>query len=261
MSGRRPLLRALAMASALAAVSGFAAAQDVIKIYRCQHRPTWELLPLAESTLGAAGRAAEDGGTASLILSGEASAVARTLAILAAVDVPPKTLDLHYEIVDETDLDAAGVRLEWRAGPGGLQVAVAAGARSVRSRGSSQGRVRVQEGGEGRIAAGELIPVPSGPWGGVTPMAAEQGLVARPQVMGDGKVRLDLVLTDAARADRGRGVAYTEAASQLVLAPGETAVVGAIEGQTSGRELGTGGAAGQRGKTRKLLLIRAEVVP
>ncbi|MCM2258707.1 MAG: hypothetical protein NDJ94_23995 [Vicinamibacteria bacterium] len=264
MSGRRPFLRALTVASALAACAGLASAQDVLKIYRCQHRPTWELLPLAESTLGAAGRVAEDGGTASLILSGEASAVARTLAILAAVDVPPKTLDLHYEIVDEADLDAAGVRLEWRAGPGGFQVAVAAGARSVRSRGSSQGRVRVQEGGEGRIAAGELIYVPSGPWGGVTPVAAEQALVARPQVMGDGKVRLDLVLTDAertGRGPRGAGVGYTEAASQLVLAPGETAVVGAIESQTSGRELGTGGAAGQRGKTRKLLLIRAEIVP
>lgn len=261
MSLGRRFVRALVIVGVLAASAGLASAQEVLKIYRCQHRPTWELLPLAESTLGAAGRVAEDGGTASLILSGDASAVARTLAILAAVDVPPKTLDLHYEIVDEADLDAAGVRLEWRAGPGGLQVAVAAGARSVRSRGSSQGRVRVQEGGEGRIAAGELIPVPSGPWGGVTPVAAEQGLVARPQVMGDGRVRLDLVLTDAARADRGRGIAYTEATSQLVLAAGETAVVAAIESQASGRERGTGGAAGQRGKTRKLLLIRAEVVP
>jgi hypothetical protein len=261
---RRALLLGV-VATLAAAIAGGATAQDVIKIYRCQHRPTWELLPLAESTLGAAGRVAEDGGTASLILSGPADLVARALAILAAVDVPPKTLELHYEIVDEAELEAAGVRLDWRRGRPGLELAAVDLRGGVtRTRGRSQGRVRVQEGSEGRIAAGELIPVRTGPWGAVTPVAAEQGLVARPQVMGDGRVRLDLQLTDAERTEdrRGRpGVAYTDVESQLVLAPGESAVVGALDGEESQREAGTAGASASRARNRKLLVIRAEIVP
>ncbi len=75
---------------------------------------------------------------------------------------------------------------------------------------------------------------------------------------------LDFLLTDAARTEdrRGRpGVAYTDVESQLVLAPGESAVVGAIDGEQSGREAGTAGAAASRARSRKLLVVRAEIVP
>ncbi len=163
MTARRGLLFGLAAAVA-ASFAGAAAAQDVIKIYRCQHRPTWELLPLAESTLGAAGRVAEDGGTASLILSGPAEVVARALAILAAVDVPPKTLELHYEIVDEADLEAAGVRLDGAVAGRGWSWP-----RSTDLRNGEISRTRAPRaragGSEGRIAAGEADPRAHGPRG------------------------------------------------------------------------------------------------
>jgi hypothetical protein len=248
-----------------------AAAQETLKIYHARHRSAAELARLAEAALGGNGRVAVDERTASLVLAGDPAAVERALELLAAQDVPLRTLRLHYALRRAAELEAAGVAVRWGVSAGGFRIGtlpgpesgveVGLGATSRRGRESFRSELRLVEGGSGLILTGEALPVAySGQWlAGVDYVPADSGFEAQASVLGDGRVRVAL-RPFAGRFEAG-ALRYTEAASEVIVAPGETIVVGSTARSGSDRSFGSAGGGIARANEELLLLFGVDVEP
>jgi type II secretory pathway component GspD/PulD (secretin) len=259
------------LACACALLLAAAAAVADVRVYRGRHRQVEELLPIARALLGDAGRAELDARTNSLVLVGDARTLAEVESVLAAQDRAPRTVVLRYGTQRLSDLEAAGVRVRWsvagdgyrvgNARPAGEGVRIAASADATHAQGTSSldGSLRVLEGSAGTLYTGASVPMalatPEGPaaaW-----VSAETGFEARPRILGDGRVHLELRPFEARLA--GAAVEHAGAVTTLVVAPGEEVVIGGLATRHAGSEYGTAGAASGRGADERVLVIRVEI--
>lgn len=266
---RRRLHLALALVTLAALLAPAAPARAEMEVYQPRHRTAEDLLPLAETALGAEGRVAVDPQTNALVLIGSEEAVAQALELLGLQDRRLRSVLVQHETRSASELEASGYRVVWSVGSGIVRVgnverpAGGSGAakvlhgRSASGTGSRVGTLRVLEGEWGRIAEGAeaLVPIGSLLYPDAVRVAAESGIEVRPRVLGDGRVRLDLRPFQG-RLRRDGSIAYSGAETTLVVTPGETAVVGRLASEDSGRSgsLASGASKGS-GWREELLLV------
>ncbi len=259
----------------LVSVSSFAAgsARAEMEVYHPKYRVAEDLVPMVEAVIGPEGRIAVDGHSGAMVLVGPAEAIAQALELLAIQDRKLRTVLIEHETRTASDLDATGARITWSAGGnsfrvgnvvrpgGGSGASVTLGDRHRRGSGSQVGVVRVLEGEWGRIARGSEVVLPTGSfrYPDAVRVAAESGLEVRPRILGDGRVRLDLRPFQA-RLGRGAVVHRSSADTTLVVAPGETAVVGGIGGvETMRSGSAVSGGVQRSGSADRLLLVTVTV--
>jgi type II secretory pathway component GspD/PulD (secretin) len=264
---------ALALAVLLLSPAAVGAAGDAVEVYRAANRPAAELLPLAEAALAGEGSAALDSGTNSVVLIGPPAAVERTLALLRQQDQRRRTVVLRYESRRAGELAAQQIRVEWSTSSANLRVGnvifprgrtgarVSGGAIRGRGEDSFAGTVRVLDGEVGQIGTGRSVPVHSR---GVytyqtTFVAAERGFTARPRILADDRVQVEITPTDDVVDDRGR-VEFTGAATTVIVKPGETVALAGIsqggEGRAEGsRVISASGTA----RDERILLLSVDV--
>ena len=268
---RRIALLALVLAWGASALTWGAAAlaQDrSVEVYSPLHRLAAELLPLATTVLGDEGRAAVDEGTNALVLIGTPVAVARTLDLLRSQDVARRTIVLRYESRRRDELAAAGIRVDWSLGAGGLRVGsvvvparregmrVLSSARAREETGGFRGMVRVQDGQTAHIRSGSSVPVRT--LDEVVFVEGQRGFAARPRVLADGRVRVELEPVDAEVDALGR-TRFTVASTILTVRPGETVAVGEVARRTEGGEIGTRALDSRRSEEERILLLTVEL--
>jgi hypothetical protein len=177
-------------------------AQD-LEVYRAKHRPAQELLRIVEVTLGDEGQVTLDPRTATLILNGKPSAIRRALAMLEQLDRPLRQLSLTYEIRELAELEAFSAQVQWKVSLGSAVIGtlpitqdslrVALDARRESRRATSSNVLKLLEGGAGLILTGEVFPFIYDPyWGSATLVPVETGFEAKPTVLGNGHVHLEL---------------------------------------------------------------------
>jgi hypothetical protein len=263
-------LAVLVLGVALGAPAQALAASDV---YRPKHRLAEELVPLAEVAMAGRGSVAVDRMSNSIVLVGDAQAVADARALLERQDVALPSIVLHYAERRSADLEAEGFQVRWSLGSGGLRVgnvvrpdgeegvAVRPIGRDEVVAGERRGTLRLLPGKTGQIGGGVQVPVTLGRPGyeSTTYVDAQSGFRVTPRVLGDGRVRLELEpFGGRLRPD---GSIETLSASTVVdVAPGETVVVGGLarESDRVRRDVGSGAVRG-RGRDERVLLVRIEV--
>lgn len=263
----------LCLALALLLPPALASAERRVEIYRPQTRTAAELLAPAQAALGDEGSVAVDAGTNALVLVGDAPAVEAALGVLAQLDRPLATVVLHYESERLADLSARGVRVDWSVSAGSFRVGNVwappgtdlvvirpfGGASERKSR--LAGMLRVQDGQLGRIETGSSVPIVHR----VSPYESQLGFVdatsgfeARPQLQGDGRVRVTLQPFEGSLG-RGGTVHHSGAATEVTVAPGATVAIGGLTQRQEQRSGGLGGAAQEERYDDWVLLLRAEV--
>jgi type II secretory pathway component HofQ len=258
---------------ALTLLASAAQAERAVQLYRPQSRVAAELVAAAEAALGDEGSATLDPGTNALVLIGEREAVDATLALLAELDRPLRTVVLHYESERLEDLEARGVRIAWSvsagsfrignviAKPGVDRLAVRPlGVRSVRS-GRLAGVLRVEDGRSGRIETGTSLPVVHdvSPWEShVDTLSASSGFEATPRIQGDGRVRVGLRPFEGSLG-RGGAIHSSGAVTEVTVEPGDTVAIGGLGRSQQQRARSLGGAAKEERYEDWLLLLRVEV--
>lgn len=262
---------ALLLAALLCALA--AHAERRVHVYRPLSRSAAELAAPAQAALGASGSATVDAGTNALVLIGEAADVDAALAVLGQLDRPLATVVLHYESARLEDLAARGVSVAWsvsagsfrignvKAKPGTDLVVVRPFDERSERRGKLAGMLRVQDGHAGRIETGSELPIVQhvSPWETqVGVVSATSGFEARPQVLGDGRVRIAIQPWEGA-LEPGGTVKTSGAASEITVRPGETVVIGGITESGERRSRGLGGAAREESREEWVLLLRTEV--
>jgi type II secretory pathway component HofQ len=241
-----------------------------------QHRPVADLVRIAEQAMGSEGLVTLDSRTATLILSGSPAAVERTLALLAELDRPLRHVNLRYQMSDTSDFEDLEARVAWQASVGPVRIGTLGGAGKGASgngvriglsaeRGSTRvtsgSSLKVLEGSSGLIRTGEAFPFIYEPYYGTRAtelLPAETGLEATATVLGDGNVQLDLRPV-AGRVDETGALRYTEAATSLVVAPGETVVFANVSSDASGESVGLDGGRKISQRQNQVLLISVEV--
>jgi hypothetical protein len=262
-----------ALACALLVAAFAAAAERKVHVYRPLSRPAAELLGPAEAALGVGGSAAVDPGTNALVLIGEPAAVDAALALLAQLDRPLATIVMHYESERLSELEARGVRVAWsisagsfrignvKGKPGEDLVAIRPRADARERSGRFAGMLRLQDGQAGRIETGSELPIVTyaSPYEThVGTVSASSGFEARPQLLGDGQVRVAFQPFHGELA-RGGTIEQTGAATEVTVRPGDTVVIGGITQSAESRERGLGGAERKETREEQVLLLRVEV--
>jgi type II secretory pathway component GspD/PulD (secretin) len=270
-------LRALWLWGALflALAPAGASAQRRVEVYKMKFRTAEELLPIVQTVLAGSGNAAVDRGTNSLVLIGDPAAVAAALDFLAGQDRRLRTVVLHYDTKRARDLQAEGFDVRWnveagdfrignvRRPPGaGSSVAVNVDGTERHSDEAFSGLVRVMEGETGRIEMGETRPfaTSNGFQGTNTQfVTASTGFEAKPRILGDGSVQVDLA-PFSGRFGRGGKIDSMGASTIVTVKPGETVAVGGIDqsADSSQRDLLSGARDEQR-RDDRVLLLRVEV--
>lgn len=268
---RAPCGALLALAALLGLAVSAGDALAAAEVYKPRHRTAAEMLPIAQAVLGSEGSAAVDAGTNSLVLVGPEPALARAVELLERQDVRLRNVLLRYGVRTAEELDAAGVAVRWSldAGPArignvvrpvgdsGVDLRLRGEAASLR--GQFDGSLQVLEGHTGRIETGTQVPyVVRGHHTSTTTFVnAASGFEVTPQVLGDGRVRLELRPFEAEPGPDGR-IATAGAATTLVVSPGETVALGGIARSDDARSAGAGGGSDRRARSsERLLLISA----
>jgi hypothetical protein len=264
--------RLATLIAALFLVALAAHAERKVHIYRPLSRSAAELLGPAEAALGDGGSVAIDAGTNALVLIGDPPAVDAALAVLQQLDRPLATVILHYESQRLEDLAARGVHVAWNVGSGSFRVgnvsappgtdlvAIHPFDDKVARKSRLAGTLRVQDGQTGRIETGTTLPiVHSSPWetqvGFVT---ASSGFEARPQLLGDGRVRVSLEPFEGA-LQPGGAIRTGGAATEVTVTPGETVAIGGLTQPREQNSRGLGGASDEKSYDDWVLLLRAEL--
>jgi type II secretory pathway component HofQ len=272
---RAPLLGAL-LVSLLASAS---ASADTF-VYKPRSRLAEELLPIAQAALGGEGNAVVDRGTNSLVLLGPADSIARARALLEQQDQALRNVTVYYEAQRASELAASGVRVAWQVGGAGVRVGTVRGpaagnrvairpeAREGREQAGSRGMLRVLEGQPARIASGVEVPVTTR---SISRRAvetttgyaqAESGFEVVPRVLGDGRVRLDVLPFDArvAGGQPGRPViARSGAETSVVVVPGERVAIASLGGARVSRDTGISGGGTSAASDDLLLVVWVEL--
>jgi len=230
----RPRLAAPGLRAALCVLLAFCAtaalAQErAVEVYRAQERPAEELVGMAQTALGDEGSAAVDGGTNSLILLGSPAAVSRALELVRMQDRGRRNVVLRYESRRRDEIAAVGIRIDWSVGAGSLRVGnvivpgpeegarVRSSALASERRGGFQGLVRVLDGEVGHIGSGRSVPVRS--FDELAFVEAERGFLARPKILGDGRVRVEISANEGQLLPGGRGGRFLADGTRVVVEP------------------------------------------
>jgi hypothetical protein len=266
-------LRSALLLAALLLAAFAAHAERKVHIYRPVSRTAAELEAPAQAALGGAGSAAVDAGTNALVLIGDADAVDSALAVLQQLDRPLATVLLHYESERMEDLAARGVSVAWsvsagsfrignvNAPPGTDLVAVRPFDDRTERRGKLAGMLRLQDGQAGRIETGSELPILThvSPWETQVGMvSATSGFEARPQLLGDGRVRVQIQPFEGS-PQPGGAIRTSGAASEVTVRPGETVAIGGITQSGEQRSRSLGGASREERYEDWVLLLRTEV--
>jgi len=257
------------------------AAEPGLVLYRCRSRSAEDLQPLAQQILGSRGKAVVDRAGNALLLSGPEELVAEATNLLSTLDRPRRSVIVRFESVDSEELAADGFDVRWRVRSGGVlvgdvfrrttgvqvQIDVLSQARKGRSR--TQGQLRILDGETGRISTGQTQNVRSrtsrrGPFGRVVTesietLSAETGFEAEPRVLSDKEVELRLRPFQG-RIENDGSITNREAETSVVVAPGETVVVGQFERNSrSSSSSGPVGSTQVRSSDQQLLLVTVEL--
>jgi hypothetical protein len=250
-----------------------AAAERKVHVYRPLSRPAAELAGPAQAALGGGGSAAVDPGTNALVLIGEPAAVDAALALLAQLDRPLATIVLHYESERLSELEAHGVRVAWSVSAGSFRignvhapsgtdvVAIRPRADAREKRGRFAGMLRLQDGQAGRIETGTELPIVThvSPYEThTTVVSASSGFEARPQLLGDGQVRVAFEPFEG-ELQRGGAIRRSGAATEVTVRPGDTVAIGGITQSAESRKQSLGGAEQRQTREEQVLLLRVEV--
>jgi hypothetical protein len=251
-----------------------AAAERKVHVYRPLSRPAAELVGPVQAALGGGGSAAVDAGTNALVLIGEPAAVDAALALLAQLDRPLATIVLHYESERLDELQARGVRVVWSVSAGSFRignvvappgtgdfVAIRPRADAREERGRFAGMLRLQDGQVGRIETGTELPIVTyaSPYETHTAVvSASSGFEARPQLLGDGQVRVAFEPFEG-KLKHGGTIERSGAATEVTVRPGETVAIGGITQSGESRSRGLRGAEQEQTRAEQVLLLRVEV--
>lgn len=275
-SCRRSGLRGLALCAALllGIPPGSAVAQRRVEVYRLKHRTAEELLPVMQTVLSGSGSVAVDRGTNSLVLIGEPDAVGDALALLETQDRRLRTVVLQYDTKRLRDLEAQGFDVRWsiqagdlrignvrRPGGSGSSVTLRAGGVEGHADEKFSGVVRVIEGETGRIETGQSVPFRTWSYDGPNTqfVTALTGFEARPRILGDGSVQVDLE-PFASRFGRGGRIERSGASTVVNLRPGETVAVGGLDQSRDESDTRLpSGAQRIRSQDDNVLLLRVDV--
>jgi len=264
---------ALAVSLSLMAFAAALAEGSTIEVYKAANRTAEELLPLAEAAMAGEGSAALDSGTNSIVLMGPPSVVEQALALLRQQDQKRRTVVLRYQTKRVDELAAEQIRVEWSAGSEGIRVGnaifpgdqtgVRAGGRAVQSHreGDLAGTLRLLDGEVGHIGTGRSVPVHSrGVYtSSTTFVAAERGFTARPRILAQDRVQVEIAPTDDSVDDRGR-VEFTGATTTVIVNPGETVVLGGISRTSDDHSAGSRMiAASRQARDERVLLLTVDV--
>ncbi len=257
------------------------AAQARVAVYKADYRLASDLLPYAEAGMGNEGKIQLDPTRNSILLVGDDAQVERTLSLLKAQDTAPRMIRLHYEHVRQEELSEYGLSIQWKGNYGhvilgdknpgnkeGLHVRwpdeglhLRWREREQSSKGRFQGELMILEGHSGRIATGRSVPLQnhSKKYGTQTSfIVGESGFEAQPTVLGSGKIRLELRPFQGEVQSNGQ-VEFSEAATSIVLSPGQSVVLGGI-GQKSIRADSAHGLSARERNSDQLLMITASIV-
>lgn len=268
-----PIQRVALLAVLLAAALAAQAAERTVQIYRPHSRTAAELLAPAQAVLGDEGTATVDAGTNTLVLVGEPPAIAAALVVLEELDRSLATVVLHYESQRLEELTARGIQIAWsisagsfrvgnvRAPPGTDLVALRPFDDRREGRSRLRGMLRVQDGQVGRIESGATVPIVQrvSPWQSqVALVNASSGFEARPQVLSNGQVRVEIQSFEGA-LEPGGVIRHSGAATEITIEPGETVAIGGLEQEREQRSRGLGGVAEEKRYEDQVLLLRVEV--
>ncbi|MCP5045486.1 MAG: hypothetical protein GY944_31030 [bacterium] len=250
MTGRTFLL-----VSILLLVSAQALAERTSEVYRPRHRLAEELLSIAQTALGEEGSAVVDPGRNALVLIGSQQAVAVALTLLERQDRALEIVRIRYRALDLRQLARVGLEIAWEGEVGvGLGRVSRADAsvegRLLRTKATQDfaGEVRVESGQEGWVGTGRAVPVSSRDHRGayVAGVAqAQRGFTARPRVLGDGRIRLEIASRDSRVDDAGR-VDFAGTTTTVVASAGETIAIGDLAQASRSQH-----ASGRSWSTRK----------
>lgn len=258
---------AATLAVLLILAPALAAAEGSIEIYRPKSRTAAEMLPLAESALAGDGTATLDPGSNALLLVGPKARVEEAVATLNALDQRRTSVTIHFESRRRDEVKKSGVAIDWQTEAGPLRIgtvivpAAPDGARitaSLLSRetaGGFSGSVRVLDGEVGRIGSGASVPVRSR-WA-IERVEAERGLLARPRVLGDGSVQVEIAPNEG-QVDAAGRTRFTSGATTVIVKPGDTTVIGGLERRSDVRSQGTRVLSSDLASDERLWLLRVE---
>jgi type II secretory pathway component GspD/PulD (secretin) len=249
------------------------AGERAIEVYKAANRTAAELLPLAETAMAGEGSAALDSGTNSIVLMGPPAAVERALTLLRQQDQRRRTVVLRYESKRVDELAAEQIRVDWSAGSGSVRVGnvifpgdptgVRVSGRAIQSHGedSLAGILRVMDGEVGHIGRGRSVPVHTGGilTSSTTFVSAERGFTARPRILAEDRVQVEIAPTDDSVDDHGR-VEFTGATTTVTVTAGETVALGGIsrssdEHRTGSRVI----TASEAAKEERVLLLTVDI--
>jgi hypothetical protein len=128
-------------------------------------------------------------------------------------------------------------------------------------RGKLAGMLRLQDGQAGRIETGSELPIVThvSPWQAqVGIVSATSGFEARPQLLGDGRVRVAIQPFEGS-LEPGGVVRTHGAAAEVTVRSGETVAIGGVTQSGEQRSRGLGGASREARYEDWVLLLRAEV--
>ncbi len=171
--------------------------------------------------------------------------------ILGALgDMPeaPRTVSVHLRRRADGDAEGGGVRI----GTGGVGL----GAGSISTRRQDDYRINTLSGHAATIGQGTLVAITGTQYPAL--MSLKQGIQVLPMLTGDGRVRLDI----SQRFDRptGGGTATVqEAATTLMMVPGQWQPLGAITVTENSAARGLGGGARHSERLALPLEVKVEV--
>lgn len=271
----KPLCVALLLAIIFA--SGAAQAERKMHLYKAQYRTAEELLPMAEAALGDSGSATLDASTNSLLLLGNAEAIALALQVLGQQDTKLRSIVIYSTQKRMQDLHAAGFDVRWSLEAGDfrignatpvtdgshVEVRVAEGTSTQKLDFSSM--VRVLEGNRAQISTGSTMPIrvhnphPGSHHDTTAFVSAASGFDAKPRILGDGRVQIDINPYQEDMTPEGV-VHTTGAVTTVTLKPGELLTIGGIDQTRSEKTTSiTHGAGVAEARDEQVLLLRVEI--
>jgi type II secretory pathway component HofQ len=121
--------------------------------------------------------------------------------------------------------------------------------------------LRLQDGQVGRIETGAELPIVTyaSPYETHTTVVnASSGFEARPQLLGDGQVRVAFQPFEG-ELKRGGTIERSGAATEVTVRPGETVAIGGVTQSSESRSRGLRGAEQEQRREERVLLLRVEV--
>lgn len=208
-----------------------------------KHRFASDLGGPARAALSPSGTLVVDEGSNSLIVRDSPASVAAVRSLVSQLDVEPRQVTLRVRAIEHRELkrSRSDVRVAGAidsAGEAHVAVGMVLGKETaIRSAHLTQ-TVTVQSGQRAKLSVGGTQPVEVGRGRGASEVALRDfggQVVAEPTVLGDGRTRVRLSPRSTTPVDPRSGVAHGAGLdTEVVLAPGESMVIGGVNRQRAG---------------------------